>query len=360
MIFKEDWEQCKERFNAFWDGEIIDRCCIAITAPRIKAKSSPAELEEAENIIQKWTNSEYRINQFMNYCTNTYFAGEAFPLFWNNLGPGVLAAFVGAKHIFAEDTVWFDSDPVIKDWSRISKINFNKNSCMWQTLMDLTGYAYSNSINKFIVGITDLGGNFDIAASLRGTEELLFDLYDYPEEVKSLIEQIDNIWSECYEYLLSISNKNSQGISSWMPLWCKERWYPLQCDFSAMISPSMFEEFVKPSLIRESKFLDKSIYHLDGPGEIPHLDHILDIDEITGIQWTAGAGNANEGDEKWYPMYKKIQGKGKNLVLLGIQPQCIEKLLGSLSSRGLFISTHCSSEEEVRELLKKVQKWSIE
>jgi len=139
-----------------------------------------------------------------------------------------------------------------------------------------------------------------------------------------------------------------------MSLWCRETWYPLQCDFSAMISPEFFEEFVKPALQREAAFLKKSIYHLDGPGEIPHIDHLLDIKEIDGIQWTAGAGQPDLSDEKWYPLYKKIQAKGKKLVLLGAEASGVEKLLDNLSIKGLFISTECKTEEEARLLLKKV------
>jgi hypothetical protein len=35
------------------------------------------------------------------------------------------------------------------------------------------------------VGFTDLGGNLDILASLRGTELLLLDLHDAPSEVNA-------------------------------------------------------------------------------------------------------------------------------------------------------------------------------
>ena len=36
-----------------------------------------------------------------------------------------------------------------------------------------------------------------------------------------------------------------------MGLWAPMRWYPLQCDFSAMISPDMFAEFVLPDLAEQ-------------------------------------------------------------------------------------------------------------
>ena len=53
--------------------------------------------------------------------------------------------------------------------------------------------------------------------------------------------------------------------------------------------------------------MPRSIYHLDGPGEIPHLDMLLDIPRLNGIQWVAGAGKAALTDPCWFDMYKKMQ-----------------------------------------------------
>lgn len=131
-------------------------------------------------------------------------------------------------------------------------------------------------------------------------------------------------------------------------------------------SRKRFEEFVVPSLLREAAFLDRAIYHLDGAEQIAHLDLILEIEGIQGIQWQpkpvedpqTGLFCQNQGSEEWFPLYRKIQERGKNLVLLYVPSEDIEKLLGNLSSRGLFISTNCNSEEEARDLLKMVERWS--
>ncbi len=358
MIFKEDWEKSQERFDAYWEGEILDRCCISVTAPRKAPIDSKVELQSAKDLVEKWTDSEFRVNEVISNAANTFYGGEAFPNFWINLGPGVMAGFTGSPHKYSEHTVWFDSDPIIKDWDKKPEIKYRLDTEMWNIYQNIMDNALKNAKNNFMVGVTDLGGNLDIAASFRGTETLLYDLMDYPDEVKSLVYDIDSIWFKYYENIQGQINKNMEGSSGWMGLWCRQNWYPLQCDFSAMISPLQFEEFVKPSLTREAKFFDKSIYHWDGPGELPHLDHLLDIDALTGIQWTPGAGNYDVCNEIWFPLYKKIQLKGKNLVLLGAKPANVEKLLENLSPKGLYISTACSSEDEARELIKKTEKWT--
>lgn len=358
MIFKDDWEMSKERFDAYWEGEILDRCCIAVTAPRKAPIDSKIELQTARDLAWKWTDSEFRVNEMISNAAKTFYGGEAFPNFFINLGPGVMAAFVGSMYKLAESTVWFDSDPIIKDWDNKPEIKYRLDTEMWKIFQNIMDKALEKAEGRYMVGVTDMGGNLDIAASFRGTETLLYDLIDYPEEVKALVYEIDSIWIKYYEKIQSLVNRHMEGSSNWMGLWCRQNWYPLQCDFSAMISPSQFAEFVKPSLAREAEFLNKSIYHWDGPGELPHLDHLLDIDNLTGIQWTPGAGNQPVCDEMWYHLYKKIQQKGKNLVLLGARPENIEKLLDNLSPKGLYISTSCSSEDEARELISKTGKWT--
>lgn len=358
MLYKEDWDKCKDRFTAYWEGEILDRCCISVTAPRNKPMDSMNELRDARDLIEKWTNSEYRMERLLHNVSNTFYGGEAFPNEWVNLGPGVMAAFLGSSYGLADSTVWFDRDPMIKDWDKKPKFTYREDTELWNIYIGLLEKFLEASKDNFMVGVTDLGGNFDIAGSLRGTEVLLYDLLDSPDEVKKLIAQIDQLWFKYYDRIQTLISKYAEGSSAWMGLWCKDRWYPLQCDFSAMISPKMFEEFVSPSLTREAAFLDKSIYHLDGPGELPHLDHILDIDRINGIQWQPGAGQPNMGDPKWYPVLKKIQAKGKNLVIDWIDPDQIEKLLQNISPKGVFISTHCKTEDEAKDLIKAVEKWS--
>ncbi len=365
MIYKDDWEKSKERFTAFWAGEIVDRCCFAVTAPRNKPIDSTIEKREAKDLVQKWLDPEYRMEDTLHHFSHTFFGGDAFPLFWNNVGPGVGASFMGSGYKLAKDTIWFDANPPIKSWENKPEIKLGPDSEMWKIVWNMTELFCKNAKDDYIVGITDIGGNFDIAVSLRGNDALLFDLYDHPEEVKALIDEIDDLWIQIYEKLQGLINEHMEGSAAWMGLWSKKRWYPLQCDFSAMISPEMFDAFVKPSLKREAEFLDNAIYHLDGPGQIRHLDSLLEIPGITGIQCVPGDTlSLRTGEfhgtffsETWLPVYKKIQEKGKNLVLTGVHPVEIDDLIGCLNPKGLFISTSCKTEEDAGTILKKVEKW---
>jgi hypothetical protein len=358
MIYKKDWEKAKERYTAWWNREIIDRAVIQVTAPKIASSSKmPDSIVWTEwDLVNNYSMPESVIEKFEERCQNTFFGGEAFPNFWINFGPGVVSAFLGANVDIREDTVWFETP---MEWNDIFRnLRYDSDNKWLNIIKKCTALVSEKGVNKYFAGLTDLGGNLDILAALRGTQNLLVDLIESPQYVQQALSMINILWFQYYNELNRILEQKMEGTSNWMGLWSLKKWYPLQCDFSAMISPKLFEIFVAPKLDEQCNWLDNSIYHLDGPGEIPHLDILLEIPKLQGIQWTPGASNFGVGSEIWFPLYKKIQEKKKLLVLLDMEVKDIENVLSVLSPRGILISTRCRSVDEAQYLLKNVEKWT--
>jgi hypothetical protein len=106
MYYKEDWPQAKERFQAFWQGEIIDRCCIAVKAPRNNTHYIPAEPPHSKEELLMWRlDPEDNLKRMMDEFQNTYYAGEAYPATTMCLGASVMAGFYGSPPEFREETV---------------------------------------------------------------------------------------------------------------------------------------------------------------------------------------------------------------------------------------------------------------
>ncbi len=349
-------EQKMKIYEDFWERRPLKRPVLNLTAP----KDPQMKYDVPASPEQRWLDEEFIVNHIRKWWGNTARFAEGVPNIFTNLGPGCLAACVGGNYGLSDHTVWFDRDPIIKDWEDLPDIELNYQSEMWQHLLRLQ--------NKFAAeglpfSITDLGGIMDIVASLRGTEELLYDLYDYPEEVKELSHRITEMWLEAFDQQVETVGKHVPYYSSWMNIPSSKPWYPLQCDFSYMISPDHFEEFVLEDLATLAKHMPRSIYHLDGVGELPHLDMILDIPEITGIQWVAGDGEAPLWDEKWFPVYKKIQDKGKNLVLNkgAVSERDVagaERLIKTLDPTGVYMFAQFTCEDKAKQMLENIERWS--
>ena len=350
-------KQSKARYKRFWNREETDRCVLHIVAPKI-VDHEEHHYMQPKNLYDRWTNKELIFNNMLYWTEHTQFVADGFESLFVNLGPGSLAACIGGVFKLADDTVWFDTTQVISDWENYPNLLLDKECEMYKIIKDITEYSLQHSENRHYTSICDIGGGFDILASLRGTNELLYDMYDYPEKLKKASEDIDKLWLDYYNDNIENMKKYQDGYTSWMPIWNDKKWAPLQCDYSAMISPDMFKEFILPSLQRQTKYLENSVYHLDGPGEVPHLDHLLGIKELNAIQWTPGAGNSDVGNEIWFPMYRKIQDSGKGLILLGAASSDIKNILANISSKGLYISTYCGNIKEAEDLLKTAEKLS--
>ena len=80
-----------------------------------------------------------------------------------------------------------------------------------------------------------------------------------------------------------------------------------------MMSPDQFSVLAIPSLTNQCKRTDFSLYHLDGPDAIRHVDALMGIEELNALQWTAGAGQPDGGWEGWYEIYDKVRAAGKSL-----------------------------------------------
>ena len=113
-------------------------------------------------------------------------------------------------------------------------------------------------------------------------------------------------------------------------------------------------------MIDQTEFLDRSICHMDGPGEIPHLDHLLSIPRLNAIQWTpGGVNNGDVTDERWFDMYDKIQAAGKGLVLFVNRPDRLEPLIRHISPRGVFLSVGGCNHDMAREITDMIEKLGL-
>jgi hypothetical protein len=140
-----------------------------------------------------------------------------------------------------------------------------------------------------------------------------------------------------------------------MGIWSELPATDLQSDFSCMISPQMFREHFLPFIEEQTRMVCRTVYHLDGPGAIKHMDALLELPHLDGIQWVPGAGAAPMSE--WVPLLRRIQEGGK-LVHASCGLEEVETLVRELEPEGLFISTSAPSPEEADDLLRHVQRWT--
>lgn len=283
----------------------------------------------AEQIIKAW---DAQLSRYE-------FLGDAYPVVGlAEFGPGIVAAFCGARLDNSSGGVWFF--PQEKKEISETHAYYDPNNKWAKRIKEIirTGIEYWDG--KVAMGLPDFGGILDIAASLVGTEELLFALIEEPEEVQRLCTEIQQAWYESFNDICAVMAP--QGFyTDWNYLLSKTPTHVLQCDFSIMISPDMFKEFVLNYLKEDTRRLEHCIYHLDGPGALQHLDDLLSIKDLTAIQWVYGDGQP--GPTHWIDVYKKIAEAGKGYMILGGTEDYLEvldKVHGNPYSWHYFVKSH--------------------
>ena len=313
----ERWEETKTTYAAWWRKELERPIFPVILTGRDPGRPEPAaplltqatchQLDiPAEDIIDRL---DYELSRYL-------FLGDAFP--WVNLsafGPGVVAAFLGADIGNATGNVWFAPREV----RPISQIHFkyDPDNPWLRRLRDLYVAGTACWQGQVVMGMTDLGGTLDILSTFRPGEDLLMDMIAEPEEVKRVTWEIHHLWRRFYEDLSEACIPQAQGSVAWDGLFCEEDFYMLQCDLAYMIGPDMFAKLVKPELEATCEWLPRSFYHLDGNGQLPHVEHLLDMETLDGIQWVAGAQEAGHTHADWLNLYRRIHAAGKRIELVG-------------------------------------------
>jgi len=320
----EDYQRLRDTYRRWWQGSLPRPIApILLTGQPSCRKPSP---HPALSFSTAW---DFSISpeQFVDardwQLSQLRFKGDAYPFFSTDaFGPGVLAAFMGCTPVGRPDTVWFQ--PPQKDMP-IEKLHFelDEDSPYFRRVLSLYEAALAKWGGSVVLGMVDLGGVMDVLASFRGSENLLMDLYDDPEEVLRCVKEIQQAWFQCFDKINALISPHVQGYTQWHTLYSEEPSYILQSDFSYMISPAMFNEFIAPELASSAARIPHALYHMDGVGEIPHLDALLAIDGIKAIQWVPGAGEPLKMD--WSELLARIFASGKKLLSCG--PQSDEALL---------------------------------
>lgn len=351
---KPDYEQSKERIDAFWERELIDRPVVQFGLAKPPGQHVPLPASGHESPADRWLDAEYQAELRAAQLENRLFLGDTMPVAYPNLGPEVFSSFYGCPIWFGDfGTSW--TEPILHDWDDAQEIQLDWDSPHLLKLHEMTDILLDMGRGRFITGMTDWHPGGDALAALREPQELAVDLLMHLPEVKSLLRRLEADYFRVYDVFYDKLRAAGQPISTWTPLVSDLKYYVPSNDFSIMISKEMFDDVFLPGIAHECEFLDRSIYHLDGPGALRHLDSILTIPELDALQWVPGAGNL--GFHRWVEVYQHAQSAGK-----GIQVTCtmdeIETVMQTLDPHGVFLSVSGVPSREAGEaMLARLERW---
>lgn len=299
-----------------------------------------------------WMSIDEQLAQNEWELENVQCFGDAYPICCPNLGPDLFTACMGLELQFGQDTSWAVHNPGLCDFENYTPPIINTDNVYYKTMLALTEAFCTHSKGRYFVGITDLHPGADGLVALRSPEQLCFDTIEEPELFCRASMDLFAQFKTLYGKLCDITEQYQTGTSNWMGVWHPARAYVTSCDFSAMISKQMFCDLVLDELNAELAYLDASIFHLDGPDALKHIDTLLAIKELKGIQWVYGAGQPTAAH--WVSVLQKVQEAGK-IIHIDAYPQDVPELLKNLRPEGLLINLVGATVNEAEEIVHMVK-----
>ena len=351
MLYCENWDKVQKKYLEFWARENHDRPLMKLQIIKDSQEKEPVSTHGT--LRERWMDTEYILKRANWSMQNTRYFAEAFPNLSPNLGPDWFATGYGAQLEYGETTSWSGHFLTDQDVENYKGFVLNTQNVYYQKMDEILKAAVEDGKDKYMVGVTDIHPGADCLVSLRGPQNLCTDIYDYPEFIPKGTMDIFSDFKEIYNHQYEIVTKYQKGCTCWMGLWHPGKWYVPSCDFSCMVSEAQYNELIVGEIEKEVEFLDASIYHLDGPGALRHLDRILEIPGLNGVQWRYGAGQPSASH--WIPVVKKIQAAGK-CVEIEVQADELEVMLEEVDPEGVcFWITGVKDEAHAEFLMKMAE-----
>ena len=383
--YKVNMEAAKEKFRNYWAHKNTGRplMCVIARRPEVEQYSdgTPVEGGYLDQICQgkyynmpeelKWKDMDDKyqdpqriVDRYRYFCQTHAFLGESFPNLNIDFGPGSLASYLGSEIGFKEDTVWFNK--CLDSWDGVPKLTFDPENKWFKKHLQLAKDCQALAGDDFYVDMPDLMENIDVLASLRGAQDILFDLLDEPEMIGERIQEVTDIYYEYYDRFYDVI-KDEEGGNAYtvFQIWGPGRTVKLQCDFSAMMSPEDFRKYIQPSLRTQSENVDHVLYHLDGPAAIKHMDALMEIDGIDALQWTSGDAGPDGTLPDWDVIYDKAIAAGKSIWVKVYSGEFedwirnVDRIVNKYGSHSLFLLFPEMSMEQAAYLLDYADRnWS--
>lgn len=358
LKYKPDFNEARTAWNYYWAGEKWKR---PLVVPDPVPKNSEIETEWPwKNHYHHALTGNYQhlLGLIEPWLENHVYPAEAIPGFGPDHGPDQFAACLGTTLHFSPDspgTAWIK--PFVDDWRDVLPLGLDETNVLWQSWLKFTRLLAEHARGKYLVEVCDLHSNADALSAIRGPDRLCLDFYDCPELVGQAMLDVRRLYQPIYDRLYAAAGYNREtGASGWAPFWCEGKFATIQCDFICLVSPEISRRYILPALEEEAEFLDHCVYHLDGPGALPHLDDILSIKKIDVIQWVSGAGQPKMWRPEWRDVLKRCQKAGKGLQIHDLTIAEAKELHPQLNPAGLVYCVQANTIKEVEDFCNWLEK----
>jgi len=266
----------------------------------------------------------------------------------------MVEAILGCPINFSKTSGSFWTEPFITDWSMVDSLPSNLHSGWLDKLYEIEEALVAWSGETYPVPLPNLQYTSDMMGAARGSMDLPLDCFDHPEAVKRLAAACLEIRISLDEQMRPFAPEFEGGyVGADYGLWAAGRMCVTQEDYSALLSPDIFRQFILPSLKVFHRRFEFTILHFHPPS-IYAVDQVLDLPEVTAVELNYEIGGPDL--DTMFPVWHRIQEKKPLCIYAShINEAEISRIVMELDPRGLALHPVAANGEVARRLRAAVE-----
>jgi hypothetical protein len=250
----------------------------------------------------------------------------------------------------------FISHHYVQSPNDLRKIQFDPENVWLKKYLEFITKLGRLSAGRFPLGQPILRGASDVVGALLGQTELVFALMDEPEVISEAFFKVMDALRTIIKLQWDAAPDFHGGYSfGFYDVWCPGKCIWFQEDLSALLSPQIYNDFLKEPDLSVCKGYKYTAVHLH-PASFFVLDTYLQMDDLRAIQINKDVGGPSV--RQMIPNFQKVITK-KNLIIFGdLDEGEIDCILEELPRKGTFLNITAPTVERAKELMEHIEKRS--
>ncbi len=351
-------EEKIERYRAFWNNKPVERPIVGFSLGGffpLNSYSAMQKLRDRGELLPDMLRPEDYLGDYDRIIAQW---GEVEDDIIRAVAPippfPWLEAMFGCPVHIGEESIWAEEGSF--DYADLGRIDTSPENPWRRKYLEFVAALVDRYGLLCPVGQPILRGVSDQIAALRGSSQMVFDLYDRPEEYALLAGICTDLLIGVVDGQLRIEKLFGGGYEvEQLSLWAPDRIIRLQEDASALLSPELYVKHLRGYDRRITDSFAYSVIHLHS-SSLFLVDNLLEIDTLRCIQINKDVGGSSV--EEMLPYFKKVQAKGRPLLVRGkLDYKDLALLRENLSPRGLYLQIVVESTAEARAMGEFFRPW---
>ena len=278
LLYKPNLEQVVERHRLLWTGRLPHGILAAIEpeeAPLGPLHSEACKVApDLDAMIEVWEDRLAKRRELLD---------DSMPVARVSFGSSAFGGYLGAEVIFGEGGGW--SRPLLTNWSLLEALRFDDNNEWIRRQREACRCFARRAAGRFAVCELEVIDALNLAHSLRGTAQLLLDIYDHPQELRRLMAfgvGFNARLIEMQRQILGSAVYHDGGVFSRRYIWLPGQAVWLSVDAYGMCAPQIFADFGRQFLQQLIDHFGAGWLHLHANG-LHLLPEVLKLERLLGI-----------------------------------------------------------------------------